>query len=268
MRAILTIGGSDSGAGAGIQADIKAIAANGGYGLTAVTAVTAQNAHRVAASVPVPPDLVRAQIATAFEAFDIAAIKSGMLVDHSCVSAVADALRHWGAPHYILDPVMDSSSGFPLLASDAETALLHQLAPMAELITPNVPEIERMTGATVVTVNDARKAARMLIDRGCQAVLVKGGHLAEAPATDLLLTRDAEQLFPGQPVPNSGASGTGCTYSAAIATCLGNGDALVAAIAKAKHYVTETIRHGPAIGEEAGPMDHFHAMRGTIPGAR
>ncbi len=261
MQAILTIGGSDSSAGAGIQADIKTIAANGAYGLTVVTAVTAQNARAITASTPMPSHLITAQCAAAFEAFDIAAVKSGMLVDRERIGAIAKALRRWGAPHYILDPVMNASSGYPLLKPDAVATLLDELAPMAELITPNVPETERITGRPIRTLEDARKAARLLVERGCKAVLVKGGHLVEAPATDLLVTAGTERLFPGQPVPTAGASGTGCAYSAAIATHLGRGEPLLDAIGKAKHYVTEAIRLGPAIGEGAGPMDHFHATR-------
>ncbi len=260
MQAILTIGGSDSSAGAGIQADIKTIAANGAYGLSAITAVTAQHAQGVIASMPVPPEIVVAQITAAFEAFDIAAVKSGMLVERHCITAVAEALRHRGTPHYILDPVMNASSGHPLLAGDAVTALLDELAPMATLVTPNVPELERMTGQSVNTLNDAKRAAKLLLDRGCQAVLVKGGHLAAAPATDLLLTQDGERLFPGQPIRIAGASGTGCTHAAAIATHLGKGANLTEAIGKAKRYVTDTIRYGPAIGEGPGPMHHFHAF--------
>ena len=258
---VLTIGGSDSSAGAGIQADIKAIAANNGYGLSTLTAITAQSTNSVAACMPVPPEIVAAQITTTFEAFDIAAVKSGMLVDRKRVVAVAEALRRHGAPHYVLDPVMNASSGYPLLEWEALATLLNELAPMAELITPNITELEQMTGNRVKTVQDARQAAQILINRGCRAVLVKGGHLLEAPATDLLVLQDGEKIFPGQPVPTQGASGTGCTYSAAIATHLANGTSLVEAIGKAKHYVTETIRHGPAVGEGVGPMDHFHSMR-------
>ena len=263
MQAILAIGGSDSSAGAGIQADIKAIAANGGYGVSAVTAVTAQNTRGVNASMPMPPELVEAQIAAVFEAFDVAAVKSGMLVDRKRVVAVAEALRRRGAPHYVLDPVMNASSGHPLLESDAAAVLLNELAPLAELVTPNVPEIERMTGHPVHSLEDARHAGKSLIDQGCRAVLVKGGHLEEAPATDLLVTRDAEHLFPGHPLCTAGASGTGCTYASAIATLLGRGASLIDAIGRAKQYVTEAIRHGGAVGQGSGPMDHFHAMRTT-----
>lgn len=262
LPAILTVAGSDSSAGAGVQADLKSIAANGGYGLTAVTAVTAQHARAVTACMPVEPDVVAAQIAAAFEAFEISAVKSGMLADRVRVTAVAGALRRRAAPHYVLDPVMTSSSGHALLEPDAVAAVLEELAPMAELLTPNVPEAELLSGRSVRTLAEARNAALALLDRGCRAVLVKGGHLAEAPATDLLVTPDIEHRFVGEFVPTPGASGTGCSYSAAIATHLGRGEALIDAIGKAKRYITGAIRHSPVAGQTAGPMDHFHAMRG------
>ena len=261
MRAILTVAGSDSSGGAGIQADLKTIAANGGYGLTVVTAVTAQNARAVKASMPVPAHLIAAQFAAVFEAFDIAAVKSGMLVDRERIAAVAEALRGRGAPNYVLDPVVTASSGYPLLEQDAVAAMLGDLAPMAKLVTPNVPELELMTGRSILTLEDARAAAAVLIDRGCRAVLVKGGHLPEAPATDLLVTPDMEQAFAAEFIPTAGASGTGCAYSSAIATFLGHGEKLVVAIENAKRYVTGAIRRGPAIGRGAGPMDHLYSMR-------
>ena len=262
MKTILTVAGSDSSAGAGIQADLKTIAANGAYGVTVVTAVTAQNARAVSACMPVAPDVIAAQVAAVFDAFEIAAVKSGMLVDSARVAAVAAALRTRTAPHYVLDPVMTSSSGHELLDPAAVAALLDELAPMAELVTPNVPEAERMTGRAVRNLDDARDAAAALLERGCRAVLVKGGHLAEAPATDLLVTPNLERVFPGNPVPTPGASGTGCAYSAAIATHLGRGANLIDAIDRAKRYITAAIHQGPAIGPGAGPVDHFHAMRG------
>ena len=260
MKAILTVAGSDSSGGAGIQADLKTIAANGAYGLTVVTAVTAQNARAVNATLPVPANLIAAQFAAVFEAFDIAAVKSGMLVDRERVAAVAEELRNRGAPNYVLDPVITSSSGYPLLERDAVAAMLNDLAPLAKLVTPNVPELELMTGRPVRTLADARAAAAVLIDRGCRAVLVKGGHLAAAPATDLLVTRGMDQAFAGEFLPTPGTSGTGCAFSSAIATFLGRGESLTDAIDKAKCYVTAAIRHGPAVGRGVGPMDHFHAM--------
>ncbi len=262
MQAILTIAGSDSSAGAGIQADLKTIAACGAYGLTALTAVTAQNASGVRASMAVPAEIIEAQIAAAFDASDIAAVKSGMLVDRDRVGLLAHALKRWGAPHYVLDPVIASSTGHTLLQDDAIHVLLDELAPLAELVTPNVPEVERMTGQRVRTLDDARHAAGALLRRGCRAVLVKGGHLDAAPATDLLVTARGERVFPGAYVPTAGASGTGCTYSAAIATHLAHGADLVDAVEAAKRFVTSAIRNGSALGAGAGPMDHFHAFRG------
>ena len=262
MKAILTVAGSDSSAGAGIQADLKTIAACGAYGLTALTAVTAQNASGVRASMAMPADLIEAQIAAAFDGCEITAVKSGMLVDRERVATVARALGRRGAPHYVLDPVIASSTGHVLLQDDAINVLLDELAPLAELVTPNVPEVERMTGQRVRTLDDARTAAATLLHRGCRAVLIKGGHLEAAPATDLLVTARGERVFPGAPVPTPGASGTGCTYSAAIATHLAHGADLIDAIEAAKRFVTDAIRNGPALGTGPGAMDHFHAFRG------
>ncbi len=265
MKAILTVAGSDSSAGAGIQADLKTIAAHGAYGLTVVTAVTAQNARGVRAVMPVPADVIEAQLAAAFDTCEVAAVKTGMLVDRTRVASVARAFRDHAAPHYVLDPVLASSSGHALLEADAVAAVLAELAPLAEVVTPNVPELERMTGRSVRTLDDARTAARALLDGACRAVLVTGGHLEAAPATDLLVTARGERVFPGEYLPTAGASGTGCTYSAAIATLLGRGADLVDAIERAKRFVTDAIRHGPALGEGAGPVDHFRALRGARP---
>ena len=158
-----------------------------------------------------------------------------------------------------------SSSGHTLLEPDAVAAVLDELAPLAQLVTPNVPELETMTGRSVRSLQDARHAAATLIERGCRAVLVKGGHLAAAPATDLLVTPEGERRFAGEFVPTPGASGTGCAFSAAIATHLGHGETLIDAIEAAKRYVTAAIRHGPAVGGGAGPVDHFHALRSEGP---
>lgn len=261
MRVILTIAGSDSGAGAGIQADLKTIAAHGAYGGSVLTAVTAQNTYGVAATEPVSANLIRAQIAAIFADFDVVAVKSGMLGTAEAVSAVADALRQHRPPHYVLDPVLVATSGYFLLAPRATPALLRDLLPLATLVTPNASEAEALTGMRVATPREAEAAGRRLLEMGVHAVLVTGGHLQEQPATDVLVAAEGVRSFPGEFIDSPHTHGVGCTYASAIATQLGHGLSLTDAIVLAKAYVTEAIRHGLALGGGQGPLDHFFFLR-------
>ena len=262
MRTVLTVAGSDSGAGAGIQADLKTIAAHGGYGLSVLTAVTAQNTRAVSAALALPPDLIEQQFAAIFDDFQPAAAKSGMLADRERVAVVAACLRRYRPPHYVLDPVMISKSGFPLLERDAIEALQRELLPLTEVLTPNVYEAELLAEMEIRTLDDARAAGARIVEQGPRAVIVKGGHLAERPATDVLVTRAGTRQFEGEFVESRSTHGTGCTFSAALATQLAHGRPLEQAIAIAKAYLTEAIRHGPPIGAGAGPTDHFFYLRG------
>ena len=258
---VLTIAGSDSSGGAGIQADLKAIAANGGYGASVITAVTAQNTRGVTAAAEISLDLIRAQLDAVFEDLRVRAVKSGMLSSRGVIETVAAALRARQPPHYVLDPVMVSKTGFPLLQPDAVSAVRQSLMPLATLVTPNIHEAEVLTGIPVVTVADAAMAGRRLVEAGAAAVLVKGGHLAERPATDILVTREASEVFAGEALDARHTHGTGCTYSATIATQLAHGYRLAEAIRRAKAYVTEAIRAGLPVGEGIGPTDHFFFLR-------
>jgi hydroxymethylpyrimidine/phosphomethylpyrimidine kinase len=258
---VLTIAGSDSSAGAGIQADLKAISANGGYGASVITAVTAQNTLGVTAAAEIDLDLVRAQADAVFQDLRVAAVKTGMLASAPMIETVAKALRDHQPPHYVLDPVMISKTGFPLLRSDAVAALGELLLPLATLVTPNVHEAQALTGREVRTLAQAEAAGRQLVAAGARAVLVKGGHLEEAMATDILVTADGVETFPGERVDARHTHGTGCTYSAAIATQLAHGRPLADAIARAKAYVTEAIRAGLPVGQGIGPTDHFFYLR-------
>ncbi len=265
LPVVLTVAGSDSGAGAGIQADLKTISANGGYGLSVITSITAQNTKAVTDALALPPALIEAQFAALHDDFSIDAMKSGMLADRERVEVVADCLQRYGAPRYVLDPVMISKSGFPLLAEDAIDAVRTRLLPFATLVTPNVHEAQLLAGMTITTVADATEAGRRMLHLGPQGVIVKGGHLEERPGTDVLVTGEVEEVIEGDWVESRSTHGTGCTFSAAIATQLALGRSLSDAIRAAKRYLTEAIRHGPELGSGAGPTDHFFYLRGGNP---
>jgi hydroxymethylpyrimidine/phosphomethylpyrimidine kinase len=258
---VLTIAGSDSSAGAGIQADLKAVSANGGYGASVITAVTAQSTRGVTAAVELDLDLIRAQADAVFGDLRVAAVKTGMLASAAVIETVAKILRDHRPPHYVLDPVMVSKTGFPLLRPEAVGALREVLLPLATVLTPNVHEARALTGLPVRTPAEAEPAGRQLLATGAGAVLVKGGHLEEDPATDVLVTASGVRLFPGEHLDARHTHGTGCTYSAAIATQLAHGRPLEDAITRAKAYVTEAIRAGLPIGQGIGPTDHFFYLR-------
>jgi hydroxymethylpyrimidine/phosphomethylpyrimidine kinase len=258
---VLTIAGSDSSAGAGIQADLKAISANGGYGASVITAITAQNTRGVTAAAEVDLDLIRSQADAVFGDLRVAAVKTGMLASAAVIATVGKVLRDHRPPLYVLDPVMLSKTGFPLLRPDAVAALCETLLPLATLVTPNVHEAQALAGLPVRTLAEAEAAGRRLVAAGARAVLVKGGHLEERPATDVLVTSEGVRIFSGEHVEARHTHGTGCTYSATIATQLAHGRSLEDAIARAKVYVTEAIRAGLPVGQGIGPTDHFFYLR-------
>lgn len=254
---ILTIAGSDSGGGAGIQADIKAIAANGGYAVTAITSVTAQNTLGVFRADDLPPDAVKAQLDAIFADFSVVAAKTGMLPSAEVVVCVAEVFRRVSCPPLVVDPVIIAKSGYRLSRDDAVEAMKRLLFPLATVVTPNAEEAAILTGRRVITLDDARDVALALVDAGCRAVVVKGGHLSLETATDLLYDGAMFHLFPGERISTRHTHGTGCTFSAALATLLGRGFSLSDAVAEAKAYVLEAIRHGLPLGRGNGPTNHF-----------
>ena len=260
LKQVLTIAGSDSGGGAGIQADIKAMSANGTYAMSVITSITAQNTRGVTAIHDLPAAIVEAQLDAIFDDFDVAAVKTGMLSSAAITSLVSRALRHRRVPHLVVDPVMVSKSGQDLLQADAMDAVKQELIPLASVITPNIHEAERLTGLTVRSLADARQAAKALHQMGCQHVLLKGGHLLDRPATDLLYDGRFFTLYPGEWIDTPHTHGTGCTFAAALAAHLAVGTPLPDAIATAKQYVTSAIRHGLAIGRGQGPTNHFYFL--------
>lgn len=265
MRTVLTVAGSDSGAGAGIQADLKTISANGAYGLSVLTSVTAQNTRAVTAALALPADLIEEQFAAVFADFTPAAAKSGMLADTERVEVVARAMARYAPPHYVLDPVMVSKSGFPLLEREAVDALRTLLLPLAEVVTPNVHEAQLLAEMEIHTLADARLAAARILEQGPRAVVLKGGHLEEKPGTDLLLSANGARLYEGEFIETTDTHGTGCTFSAALATQLAHGHRLEEAVGLAKTYLTEAIRNAPHLGTGSGPTDHFFYLRGGDP---
>ena len=257
MKQILTIAGSDSGGGAGIQADIKAISANGGYAMSAITSVTAQNTVAVTDAFDLPIPLIEAQLDAVFTDFEVASVKTGMLSSSAIVEAVARKLREYTPPAIVVDPVMISKSKFPLLKEEAIDSLKTALIPLATVITPNVYEAELLAQQDIQNTEDAQSAAKAIAELGCQAVLVKGGHLIGDKAIDVLYCDGKWSFFEAERVETENTHGTGCTYSAAIATQLAHGKDLSNAIHTAKAYITGAIQHALDLGRGHGPTNHF-----------
>jgi hydroxymethylpyrimidine/phosphomethylpyrimidine kinase len=253
----LTVAGSDSGGGAGIQADLKTFAALGVYGVSAITAVTAQNTRGVSAVETLSPGIVSAQIAAVVEDFPIAALKTGMLANAGIIGAVARVLRVSRVGPLILDPVMVAKSGDRLLDADALGALTRDLLPLAALVTPNLPEAEVLTGMPVRTLEEQREAARRIVGLGARAVVVKGGHAESAEIVDVLFDGQTFTEFRAERVPGTSTHGTGCTFSAAIAAQLALGRGIQEAIPLAQAYVAKAIRNAPGLGHGHGPMGHL-----------
>jgi len=260
----LTIAGSDSGGGAGIQADLKAFSALGVYGASVITALTAQNTNAVTGIHPVPPEFVRHQMDAVFEDLDVDAVKIGMLGDDALIRAVREGLDAHQPAWIVLDPVMVAKSGDPLLAEEAVASLIEQLLPIAHVITPNLPEAETLLGGviTIDTPDAMVEAADKLLELGPRAVLMKGGHLQGQDAADYLLTEDGGIWLPGRRFETKNTHGTGCTLSSAIAAGLAKGLDPAEAMKAAKAYISNAIAAADtlAIGSGHGPVHHFHAF--------
>ena len=257
MKQILTIAGSDSGGGAGIQADIKAISANGGYAMSVITSVTAQNTVAVTDAFDLPISLIEAQLDAVFTDFEVASVKTGMLSSSAIVEAVTRKLKEHTPPTIVVDPVMISKSKFPLLKEEAIDSLKTALIPLATVITPNIYEAELLAQQEIRNTDEAKHAAKVIAELGCHAVLVKGGHLTGSSAVDVLYCDGEWSFFEAEWVETENTHGTGCTYSSAIATQLAQGKDLEDAIRTAKVYVTGAIQHALNIGHGHGPTHHF-----------
>lgn len=257
----LTIAGSDSSGGAGIQADIKAMQANGAYAASVITAITAQSTAGVEAALDLPLEIIGAQIDAVCSDLTVAATKTGMLSSAAIIDLVVARVRRYDLHPLVVDPVMISKSGFALLADDAIETLAGSLLPLADLVTPNAHEAERLASIPVGTLQEAREAARRIHDLGARNVLVKGGHLGGgSEAVDVLFDGIVFEEFRSERLETRNTHGTGCTYSSAIAAHLAQGRGMVEAIARSKAYVTEAIRYGLNIGSGHGPTDHFYFL--------
>jgi hydroxymethylpyrimidine/phosphomethylpyrimidine kinase len=254
----LTIAGSDSGGGAGIQADIKAMEANGVFAASALTAVTAQNTEAVTMAFNLPGQLIEAQIDAVASDFDVAAAKTGMLSSTPIIEVVAAKIEAHDLYPLVVDPVMVSKSGFKLLEDDAIDTLRDRLIPQATVVTPNAHEAAMLAGMSIETVDDAKAAAEAIYQQGPEAVVVKGGHLrGKAEVVDVFFDGQQMQSFTAPRVDTENTHGTGCTYASAIAAHLAKGAGLATAIERAKQYVTGAIRHALPFGRGHGPTNHF-----------
>lgn len=264
----LTIATSDSGGGAGIQADLKAMEANGVFATSALAAITAQNTEAVTQAHDLPTALVTAQIDAVAEDMTVRATKTGMLYTADIIEAVAERVGAHDLQPLVVDPVMISKTGFKLLKDDAIAPMLETLIPRATLVTPNAHEAAHLTDIDIDTVEDLRRAGEALFERGPEAVLVKGGHLdAAEEAVDILVTDDGADSFATPRIDTPHTHGTGCTYASAIAANLAKGHDLTSAVERAKTYVTEAIRHALPLGGGRGPTNHFFHLDAEAAGA-
>jgi hydroxymethylpyrimidine/phosphomethylpyrimidine kinase len=261
MRSVLAIAGSDSSGGAGVQADLKTLAALGVYGTCAITAITAQSTTGVAAVYELPPQIVAAQMEAVVTDIRPDAVKTGMLSSAAIIEVVAAKVREYSLPHLVVDPVMVSKSGARLLREDAIQALRDLLFPLAEVVTPNIPEAEALVGRGLKDEDGIREAAREIAAMGPQNVVIKGGHREGRAAIDLLFDGRDFHAYTAEWVDTTSTHGTGCTFASAIAAHLALGAAVPEAVGRAKDYLTEALRHAYPVGHGRGPVDHFWRWR-------
>ncbi|MDR2718168.1 MAG: bifunctional hydroxymethylpyrimidine kinase/phosphomethylpyrimidine kinase [Treponema sp.] len=265
MKTALSIAGSDCSGGAGIQADLKTFSAHGVFGMTAVTSVVAENTFRVIEYQDIRPDIIGKQIDAVFEDIPPDAVKVGMLSCRPTMLAVAGKLREWKPRNVVIDPVMYAKNGAPLMEMDAISTLIKEVVPLGDLITPNIPEAEKMSGMTIKTHDDMREAARCIFAMGCRAVVVKGGHFDSnaGDATDILFDGEKFYEYPSPRIDTKHTHGTGCTFSSAIAANLALGFTVQKAVESAKAYINTAIIHAPGLGKGNGPTHHFYALYET-----
>jgi len=257
----LTIAGSDSGGGAGIQADLKTFTVFGVFGMSAVTAVTAQNTLGVGAVQVISPAVVEEQIVRVVEDIGVDAVKTGMLASPEIIRVVARMARTYRFPHLVVDPVMRAKGGDPLLEPDAEKVLREELLPLAEVVTPNIPEAEHLVGFPIRSLEDQIRAAEALQTMGARYAVVKGGHGEGDVVEDVVLGPEGLRVLRYPRIPTRNTHGTGCTFASAIAACLARGEPVMKAIETARAFVQEAIRHALPLGRGHGPLNHLFTIR-------
>lgn len=263
MRTALSIAGTDSSGGAGIQADLKTMTMNGVYAMSAVTALTAQNTTGVSAVFEVTPQFLQEQIDAVFEDIRPCAVKIGMVSSSGLIRIIAKRLRAYGAENIVVDPVMAATSGSRLIEEDAIETLKEELLPLAAVVTPNIPEAEILSGEPIHDEEDMMKAAGKISERYHCAVLCKGGHSIN-DANDLLVMEGKARWFPGRRIATSNTHGTGCTLSSAIAANLAKGFDLASSVQRAKDYVSKALAFGLELGQGSGPMNHAFDLTGEF----
>lgn len=263
MKVALTIAGSDSSGGAGIQADIKTMTMNGVFAESAITALTAQNTLGVTAIEEATPEFLEAELDAVFTDIYPDAVKIGMVSSSNLIEVIANSLQKYNAKNIVVDPVMVSTSGSRLLKEDAVNTLVEKLIPLASVITPNIPEAEILSGMEIKSEADMEKAAKVIGDKNKVAVLLKGGH-SVSTANDLLYEAGTFTWFKGERIDNNNTHGTGCTLSSAIASNLAKGFELKSAVNRAKEYISGALRAGLNLGKGAGPMAHNFALTGIF----
>ncbi|MDO5142466.1 MAG: bifunctional hydroxymethylpyrimidine kinase/phosphomethylpyrimidine kinase [Eubacteriales bacterium] len=257
MKKVLTIAGSDCSGGAGVQADLKTMAAHGVFGMSVIVSVVAENTMRVLDIQDISPAMIEAQIDAVFEDIVPDAVKIGMLSSPACMRAVAGKLAQYRPPHIVVDPVMFAKNGDPLMDPASIGTLVDCVLPYAEVVTPNIPEAQYIAGMTIETVEDMEQAARRIHAKGCRNVLVKGGqHIADA--VDVMFDGQTCRRYTIRQLDTKNTHGTGCTLSSAIASDLALGLDVPEAVERAKAYVTGAIAHAPGLGHGCGPLGHFY----------
>lgn len=259
MKKVLSIAGSDCSGGAGIQADLKTFSAHGVFGMSVIVSVVAENTSRVIDIQDITSDMIERQMDAVFEDIEVDAVKVGMLSTPDCMKAVAVKLQQYRPPHIVIDPVMYAKNGCPLMEPSAIDTLIETIIPLADVLTPNIPEAEKITGTIISTVKDMEAAAVKIHALGCKAVVVKGGHHI-GNAVDVLFDGENFHHFETNRINTKNTHGTGCTFSSAIASNLAKGMILWEAVEQAKMYVTMAIEHSLAIGKGCGPTNHFYQL--------
>lgn len=259
MKKLLTIAGSDCSGGAGIQADLKTFSAHGVFGMSVIVSVVAENTSRVIDIQDVTPDMIKKQIDAVFEDIEVDGIKIGMLSTPECMIAVAEKLNEYNPSNIVIDPVMYAKNGCPLMDPNAIDTLIEHIIPCADVLTPNIPEAEKISGMKISSISDMEEAAKIIHEMGCSAVVVKGGH-AVGDAIDVLFDGKEFYHFETRRIDTKNTHGTGCTFSSAVASNLALGNSTCEAVSKAKKYVTTAIEHSLEIGKGHGPTNHFYSL--------